>query len=278
MKDWITHHQRQALLLWNTSGLIIAALAMFSPLIREHPLLAIGVFLFYLFWTSLGSRYFRSLRLAQFQQVTAALYDGCDPQPLLELSQSELAAIPMRRGFYPYLGACAANRMTALYALGRFAEAIDACPSGPLAPTDPAGQLVLQVNLANLHLAMNHPDVAQELMGRAEELLGSLPADHPHRPLCQDAMDSFTIALRLLQGDTQGLLPTLESGLETAQTEYQRVGAHFQLGRFYLKEGQPHLARPHLEYVVAHGNRLYYRSDAQDYLSQIDEGKPEQGS
>ena len=36
MKDWITHHQRQALLLRNTSGLIVAALAMFSPLIREH--------------------------------------------------------------------------------------------------------------------------------------------------------------------------------------------------------------------------------------------------
>lgn len=273
MKDWIARHQPQALSLWNSLGLIIASLAMFSPLIRSHPFLALGVFLFYLFWSSLGSRYLAYLRMAQFRQVTAALYDGCDPLPLLELSQSELATVPRRRGNYPYLGACAANRMTALYALGRFAEAIDACPSGPLAPADPAGQVVLQVNLANLHLAMNHPDTAQALMAQATQLLAGLSADHPSRALCQSAIDSFDVALRLLQGDTQGLLPILEEGLETAQTQYQLVGAHFQLGRFYRKEGQPDLARPHLKYVAEHGNNLYYRSDAQDYLAQMDEGQ-----
>lgn len=267
MKDWITRHQRQALLLWNTLGFVIAALAMLSSLIREHPFLAIGVALFYLFWAGVGSRYLSYLRMAQFQQVTVALYDRCDPLPLLELSESELAAIPQRRGTYPYLAACAANRMTALYALGRFAEAIDACPAGPLAPTDPAGQLVLQVNLANLHLAMNHPDQALALIDKAQSLLEGLPADHPSRPLCQDAMDSFHVALRLLRGDIQGLLPTLESGLETADTEYQRVGTHYQLARYHLKEGRPDLARPHLEYVVQKGNRLYYRSDAQDYMA-----------
>lgn len=273
MKDWITRHQPQALLLWNSLGLIIASLAMLSPLIREHPFWAIGVFLFYLLWSNLGTRYLARVRMGQFQQVTTALYDGCDPRPLLELSQRELAATPPRRSNLPYLGACAANRMTALYALGRFAEAIDACPDGSLAPADPAGQLVLQVNLANLHLAMNHPEVAQEVMAGAQALLESLPENHPSRPLCQDAIDSFTIALRLLQGDLEGLLPTLESGLETADTEYQRVGAHFQLGRYHLKAGRPDLARPHLEYAAEHGNQLYYRSDAQDYLARLDQGE-----
>lgn len=273
MKDWITRHQPQALLLWNSLGLIIASLVMLSPLIRSHPLWALGVFLFFLLWSNLGSRYFARLRMVQFQQVTNALYNGCDPQPLLEMSEQELAATPPRRSNLPYLGACAANRMTALYALGRFAEAIDACPAGPLAPADPASQLVLQVNLANLHLAMNHPDLAQEVMARAQALLEGLPADHPSRPLCQDAIDSFDIALRLLQGDIEGLLPTLESGLETADTEYQRVGAHFQLGRYYLKADRPDLARPHFAYAAEHGNRLFYRSDAQDYLARLDQGE-----
>lgn len=270
MKDWITHHQRQALLLWNTLGLVIASLVMLSSLIRAHPLLAIGVFLFYLLWSNLGTRYFSRMRMDQFQRVTTALYEGCDPRPLLELSERELASLPPRRGNLPYLGACAANRMTALYALGRFAEAIDACPAGPLSPADPAGQLVLRVNLANLHLAMNHPEVAQEVMAGAQALLEGLPANHPSRPLCQGAIDSFHIALRLLQGDIQGLLPILEEGLTTADTEYQRVGAHFQLARYHLKAGQPDLARPHLEYAAEHGNRLFYRTDAQDYLAQLD--------
>lgn len=273
MKDWITQHQRQAMMLWNTLGFVMAALAMLSPFIREHPLWAVGVALCYLSWTSLGTRYLRRVQTDRFQRVTSALYDGCDPQPLLELSESELATIPQRRGTLPYLGACAANRMTALYALGRFAEAIDACPAGPLAPADPASRLVLQVNLANLHLAMNHPDLAQEVMDNARALLEGLPADHPGRPLCQSAIDSFNIALRLLQGDLQGLLPILEEDLETAQTEYQRVGVHFQLGRYHLKEGRPDLARPHLTYAAEHGNRLYYRADAQDLLARLDQEK-----
>lgn len=270
MKDWIARHQPQALMLWNSLGLILASLVMLSSLIREHPLWAIGVFLFYLLWSNLGTRYFARMRMVRFQRATTALYEDCDPRPLLELSESELAATPPRRSNLPYLGACAANRMTALYALGRFAEAIDACPDGPLSPADPAGKLVLQVNLANLHLAMNHPEVAREVMAGAQALLEDLPADHPSRPLCQDAMDSFDIALRLLRGDIEGLLPILESGLETADTEYQRVGAHFQLGRYHLKAGRPDLARPHLKYAAEHGNQLYYRTDARDYLEQLD--------
>lgn len=54
---------------------------------------------------------------------------------------------------------------------------------------------------------------------------------------------------------------------------FQAVGMHYSLGMMYMKAGDAENARPHVEFVLDNGNKLYYKKNLEDYLrSSLEEG------
>lgn len=47
---------------------------------------------------------------------------------------------------------------------------------------------------------------------------------------------------------------------------FQAVGMHYSLAMMHMKNGDAEGARPHVEFVLDKGNKLYYKRDLEDYL------------
>ncbi len=47
---------------------------------------------------------------------------------------------------------------------------------------------------------------------------------------------------------------------------FQEVGMHYALGMMYMKAGDAEKARPHVEFVLDKGNKLYYKKNLEEYL------------
>ena len=62
----------------------------------------------------------------------------------------------------------------------------------------------------------------------------------------------------------------LELHLSAVTTELHRVHCHFHLSTALLALGDAPAAREHLDYVIAHGNKLYVRTQAMELLDKLE--------
>lgn len=204
------------------------------------------------------------------KNALAALADGCDPEPLLEVSLDALGQYRKKgdRSLRLVLNA-RLNASTALHQLGRDGEALEQLDAtAPFLPKKPdIYHVVYWLNRAAVFHGLGRGADMAHCLDQARTALaapGLQPAQaERYGPLLQ----VNDLAHRLL---TEGPGPEVEAEYERllaqAQNESQRVGFHLSLGKCALARGDRSAARTHLEYAAAHGNRLFCRQEAETLL------------
>ncbi len=195
----------------------------------------------------------------QIRRAVRAMGEGCDPEPLLALATKTLRRYegnqnPRHRNL---LFSAHINAATALYNLGRFEEALAHLDRPGLEGYPLPSQAVCLLNRAAVYCDMERPDAMEDALTRAEGLIRT-----PSFP--QNQRQAFaSICHSELEAAYQSLL--LQSGGES-----QRVGIRLQLAKCALARGDSTAAREHLEYIKAHGNKLFTRQRAEALLSTMD--------
>lgn len=268
MSRWFSRHMRLSAFLFGLFALLLY-FAVLRPMGAPYPICVLIIAVVMLSW---GSLYLASIRTVS-ESALHALEDDCDPEPMLELSREQLALYGRGRGARrPYALACRINAATALTCLGRSGEAMDELDalSGLLSPKFGRFHALYACNRAAVCYQLGRAREMAELLDRTESLLGTLK-------LPKALADSYQFALRVNRAAcrylTEGPTPELEEGycalLTEAPTQRMKVGFHMTLGRFALARGDEAEARAHLGYAVEHGNKLYYRAEAEALLDKL---------
>lgn len=119
-------------------------------------------------------------------------------------------------------------------------------------------RIVLDTILGRLHEAAREQNEAMALFRKKP------PLEYMRRAL---TYSGCTLQIRL--GQLDGVEERAGWLLETARDEFDRVTAHMTLGRYELAAGRAEAARPHLEYVAEHGNKLHHRAEAEELLKTL---------
>lgn len=204
------------------------------------------------------------------RRALQALNQFCDPEPLLELSQRDL----QRRFFSGQRLLPRVNAGAALHALGRFQEALEYLDPACI-PQHPANNVYLTaliwLNRSAVMYDLKQPEEMAHCLALAEKALSSSLIPQSQRPDLTHVFNQNRLAYRML---TEGYSPEVEAGfqaaLSQAKTEHHRVIGHSSLAECALAREDLAAAREHLEYVIAHGNKLYARTQAIQLWAQQD--------
>ncbi len=111
----------------------------------------------------------------------------------------------------------------------------------------------------------------EDALTRAEGLIRTPSFPPNQRQAFASICHSDRLALEMLQnGPTPELEAAYQSLLLQAGGESQRVGIRLQLAKCALARGDSAATREHLEYIKAHGNKLFTRQRAEALLSTMD--------
>jgi len=206
---------------------------------------AAGWVLYALFalWTVAAFLVINTTALRMTRPAMERLDRDCDPEPLLDLSRRMLKQNPDSLHFR-------VHEAYALSLLGRGEEALEAA--------ERAGQNPRLWNTPHLLLVWSVCLPADNpRQGEAEaklRLAGSRLAPKD-RQLLEDYRTQRWALSRVTEG-AQELEQDLLSRLESAGCPRERVGAHLALGAYYAVRGEA-CAEEHLQYVLAHANKLH---------------------
>lgn len=207
------------------------------------------------------------------REALLALNGDCDPEPLLELAQESLDQFDRRgKSRRVSLLSWRLNKSSALIALGRYEEALTELDSvlSRLRERFQEAALVCRNNRAAALGALGRAEEMEREMAQVGQLLEGI------RPNTGIFLASQT-AVRFNQGV---LLLLKEGGSLPAERLYQellseeasprhQVIAHLGLARCALARGEKEAARPHLRYVLNHGNKLAARQTAQELWDRL---------
>lgn len=266
MKNWYLRHQRGAYYLWMGIGFAALIGAECIMLARTGDINTPALLIPFGLWVFLGLFIFQGGPLRRNRKAVAALNNDCDPTPLLDWADTELAYWSAHRGRKSYLTLCAMNRAVALHALGREQEAEAAAPDQKDVSGKGPRKLVYFLNMAIIQLGLDRPLVATQYARQAEKALAERRLNKALSSQYAFTLENIQCALLLKDKKTDGLAERLQSLLDRAATEYQRVVLHYGLAELALLESRPADARPHLEYVIAHGNKLGIKAKAEKML------------
>lgn len=269
MKNWYLRHQRGAYYLWMGIGFAALIGAEFLMLARTGDVNTPALLIPFALWIYLGLFIFQGGPLRRNRKAVAALNNDCDPVPLLNWADTELAYWSAHRARKSYLTLCAMNRAVALHALGRDQEAEAAAPDQKNLTDRGAVKLVYFLNMAIIQLGLDRPLVAGQYARQAEKLMAERRLNKARSDQYAFSLENIQCTLLLKDKKTAGLEERFQSLLTRATTEYQRVCVHYDLAELAIREGRPADARPHLEYVIAHGNKLGVVDEAQTVLEAL---------
>lgn len=200
----------------------------------------------------------------------------CDPEPHLE---AYLAYIRCHRrarlaSAKASLWNAHLSASSALVSLGRFREAkeyLDAIDTSNLAPYS---QVVYQHNRFVISHRLGYANwaVFSEYLSLAESILEKIRSKS-QREMASEGLLYDRLMLRFWQeGTSEEIEAQFSRLLSQAKTEVHCIGYRLTLAQCALSRGDYAAARAHLEYVVAHGNKLYARTEAEELLRTLPEG------
>lgn len=209
------------------------------------------------------------------RRVTRTYSEACDPEPYLELGlwgvrRFQNARTARGKRALETYRLCA---VSALSALGRYEEAL-----GYLDAVDPS-RLPLSSCVVYWHdrfstlLHLDRPP--EELAGLLRTARSCLDSAHKLPPsqkrTAELALSYDRILLSLREnGPSREAVAQLEQHLSAVTTELHRVHCHFHLSTSLLALGDAPAAQEHLDYVIAHGNKLYVRTQAMELLDKLE--------
>ena len=207
-----------------------------------------------------------SMRLTD--TATKGMQDACDPHPLLEETTHQLGYVKNRsdRTFLTI------NRAAGLIAAGYCHQALEELEAWDI--HDPAVMTawrhVYYHNLTAAAIECGSAEKAlvyyQNALQQFEGLKGKARREaYPHRvqlsaDICR-MQGNYAQAYELLAPLSP---PTL----------YHQVGRAFTLARIAAAQGQPEIARIHLDFVVKYGNRLHVAAKARKLLEEMNAPAP----
>lgn len=209
----------------------------------------------------------------QVRRAVRAMGEDCDPEPLLALATKTLRRYGENRNprYRNILFSAHVNAATALYNLGRFEEALAHLDRPGLEDYPLPSQAVCLLNRAAVYCDTDRPREMAGALAQAEELIRDSAFPREQRRAFEDICYSDHLALEMLE---KGPSPELENAyralLAQAGGESQRVGIHLQLARCALAREDEAAAREQLEYVLAHGGKLFFRRRAEEMLKTLD--------
>lgn len=249
MKAWIVDHARG--FYWGMV-LCFAAFAAALVLTGLAPWLA---FLIYMICSFAGILAVNFLAYGDLRAAIKALDQDCDPDPLLELSQSVLRQNPKSLLYGVY-------EAFVLLHLNRRPEAAER-----LAPLEKDKRLWKNPGLLQVYCGcradLSDAEEAAVWLDRLEEKAGKAPGT-------AKLLKQQRALLALRRGETEGLEPLFQTCLSEAETLRGVLAWRWSLARLYLLQGRKDEAREHLRYVAEHGNKLYVRSQAEEALGRLD--------
>lgn len=209
------------------------------------------------------------------RRVTRTYSEACDPEPYLELGLWGIRRFQNARSARRKraLEAYRLSAVSALSALGRYEEALrylDAVdPSGLL----PSPRIVYWHDRFSTLLHLDRPlEELAGLLGTARNCLDSahkLPSSQKRTAEQVLFYDRILLSIRE-NGPSREAVAQLEQHLSAVTTELNRVHCHFHLSTSLLALGDAPAARAHLNYVIAHGNKLYVRTQAMELLDKLE--------
>lgn len=230
-----------------------------------HPLVYFFWGIYFVLIYFLASRY--------SDQVTKAYTENCDPEPYLEMGLWGVRRFQKARSARGRT-ALINSRLyaaSALSALGRYEEALEQLDAIDRSALSPNSQFVYWHNRFSILLYLNAPAAElARLLELAQDGLKGAKLASSQQLATEQGMEYDRLLLRLREeGPSREAATLLERTLSAPISEYQRVICHFRLASILLDLGDAPAAREHLNYVVAHGNKLYVRTRAQELLDKL---------
>lgn len=211
-----------------------------------------GLYCLMVVWIMAAGWGVNSLAWLACRPALRALDENCDPEPLLELCRAVLSQNPKSLYFRVYEG-------WAFALLGRREEAEQ---SAALAQGNP--RLWRNLPLLLVWSAALAPEDPR--LERVEET-----AERRLRRLKGKRRTAAALALALRRDTAQlgeapdDLEARLLQTLDRAACTREQVAAHLALGAYYVRRGDPS-GEEHLSFVLAHGNKLCARVQAERLL------------
>ena len=261
---WIWLHVRQIMIACVLGLMLLALLDKISFSLYFFSLFAI------LFFTLVFNRsYVRS--------IDRSYSMDCDPEPYLEtyLAYIHRYRNAHRASIRASLWSAHLSVSSALSSLGRDREAkeyLDAIDTSNL----PAYyQFVYQHDRFVISHRLGYANwaVYTEYLDLAESVLEKGAIPQGLRELASDRLLYDRLLLRFWRdGTSEEIERRISELLSRAKVEIDRVSFRWNLAQCALSRGDYAAAREHLEYVVAHGNKLYARTEAEELLRTLPEG------
>ncbi len=202
------------------------------------------------------------------REALVAMNRDCDPKPLLELAQDSLDQFDRRgKSGRASLLAWRLNKSSALIALGRYEEALTELDSiqSRLQERFQEPMLVCRNNRAAALGALGRVEEMEREMEEVGRLLAGVRPNTGIFQASQIAIRLNQCALLLLkEGGSPRVERLYEELLEEDASPRNQVIAHLGLAKCALAQGDKEGAKPHLRYVLDHGNKLVARQTAQD--------------
>ena len=243
--------------------LILCSLSLYynlNPFVYSFLALAIFSFLYFS-----ASRYVR--------RVTNAYTEDCDPEPYLEhglwgIRRFQKARSSRRRAS---LVNSHLHVVAALCALGRYGEALDHLDLLDRSALPPYSRIVYWYDRFSVFLHLDQPPAElARLLSLAQDSLDSAKFPPSQQRTAERAIEYARLLLLIREeGPSRDAVSRLERHLSSVATEQERVHCHFHLATTLLALDDKPAAREHLDYVIAHGNKLYARTQALELLSPL---------
>ena len=230
-----------------------------------HPLIYFFWGIYFVLIYSLASRY--------SDQVTKAYTENCDPEPYLEMGLWGVRRFQKARSTRGRT-ALTNSRLyasSALGGLGRYEEALEQLDAVDRSALSPYSRFIYWHDRFSVLLRLGQPPTElTRLLALAQDGLtdAKFPSSQRHTAEWSLEYDRFLLHARE-EGPSWTDLVRLRQGLSLVTTELERVHGHFILATSLLDLGDASAAREHLNYVVAHGNKLYVRTRAQELLDKL---------
>lgn len=271
MKKWIWIHRREIVRVWDFVGTVVLTMAETIFIRRTGKISGLPFFLLVV-WFLVAAVPVIYANLRRSKKVNEQLNNFCDPEPMLHWAEENLdyhirsgQARKQRSVVNVYLN----SRAVALNALGRYEQAMDTLQSVDPETASFQMRVVYYTNIVAFLFNLGQLSQAEDALEKAQDIFAQ---NKKSASFVQDSLLLNRMALAIEKGETQGVEEELLSLLDRATTEYARVTQHDMLARLYLRERRFSEAREHLEYVVAHGNKLYARTKAEELLRTLPGG------
>lgn len=245
----------------------LAVLALFQKIsFSAYFLLVLAVFLFTRFFSV---RFLRS--------VERSYSEDCDPEPYLEACLAYIRCYKNthRASIRAALWNSYLSVSSALASLGRYQEAkkyLDAIDTSNLSAYY---QFAYQHNrfIISHRLGYANWAVYTEYLDLAESVLEKGVIPQRLREVASDRLLYDRLLLRFWRdGTSEDTERRISELLSQAKVEVDRVSFRMTLAQCALSRGDYAVAREHLEYVAAHGNKLYARTEAEELLRTLPQG------